>query len=65
MTCSIQGTVRYVYPANRNPARITKTDKKFAAMLDFKDPEFSVNIRDIHKIEKNNYINVSIFWLLK
>ena len=34
-------------------------------MLDFKDLEFSVNIRDIHKIEKNNYINVSIFWLLK
>ena len=37
--------VRYL-----NPAGITKVDKDFAKTLDFKDINFQVKIRDIHKI---------------
>ena len=44
--------VRYLNPADRNPAKITKADKDFAKRLDFKDIKFPVKIRDIHKIEK-------------
>ena len=44
--------VRYLNPADRNPAKITKADKDFAKRLDFKDIKFPVKIRDIHKIVK-------------
>ena len=44
--------IRYLNPADHHPARITKTDEDFAKMLHFKDLNFPVNIRDIHKIEK-------------
>ena len=42
-------------------ARTTKSDKKFAKKPDFKDTKFPVKIRDIHKIEKNNSIGISVF----
>ena len=46
----------------RSPsARITETEKDFAKKLDFKDIIFSVKVRDIHKIEKRNSINISVF----
>ena len=38
-----------------------KPDKDFAKRLDFKDIQFLVKIRDIHKIEKNNSIGISAF----
>ena len=44
--------VRYLNPANHNPARITKTDEEFAKILDFKDIKFPVKTRDIQKIKK-------------
>ena len=53
--------VRYLNPAGRNPAKITKADKDFAKRLDFKDIKFPVKIRDIHKIEKKNSISISVF----
>ena len=53
--------LRYLNPADRNPARIAKTDKDFAKKLDFKYINFPVKVRDIHKIEKNNSIGVSVF----
>ena len=41
---------------------MTKTDKDFAKRLDFKDIEFTVETRDINKIEKKkNYIGISVF----
>ena len=52
--------VRYLNPADHHPARITKADKDFAKRLDFKDIKFPV-IRDIHKIEKKNSIDISVF----
>ena len=52
--------VRYLNPANHHPARITKADKDFANRLDFKDIKFPVKIRDIHKIDKDNSIGISV-----
>ena len=53
--------VRYLNPANKYPARITKADKDFAKKLDFKDIKFPVKIRGIHKIEKKTSIGISVF----
>ena len=53
--------VKYLNPADHNPRRITKTDKDFAKRLDFKDIKFLVKIREIHKLEKNNSIDISVF----
>ena len=50
--CFKQCLVRYLNPADHNPARITKADKDFAKKLDFKDIKFPVKIGNIHKIEK-------------
>ena len=44
--------VKYLIPADHNTRRITKADKYFAKGIDFKDKNFPVKIRDIHKIEK-------------
>ena len=53
--------VRYLNPAELNPAIIRKADKNFAKRLDFKYIKVSVKIRDIYKIEKKNSIVISIF----
>ena len=52
---------RYLSPEDRNPARITKTDKEFAEKLDFKNIRFPVIVRDTHKTEKKNFIGISVF----
>ena len=57
--CFKSSLVRYLNPANHHPARITKTAKDFGKKLDFKDLNFPVKIRDIHKIEKHNSISIS------
>ena len=44
-----------------SPARMTKADKEFAKVLDFKDIKFPVKIIGIHKIEKKNSIGISVF----
>ena len=53
--------VRYLNPTNHHPARITRADKDFAKMFDFKNIKFPVKIRDIHKIKKKNSIGISVF----
>ena len=50
--------VRCLNPGDHNPRRITQADKHFAKTPDLK---FPVKIRDIHKIEKNNSIGISVF----
>ena len=35
--------------------------QRFCKKLDFKDIKFIVNVRDIHKTEKNNSIGISVF----
>ena len=52
---------RYLHPADDNPERTRKVDEEFARKLNFKDIKFSVKIRNIHKIEQINSINISVF----
>ena len=47
--------VRYLYPADHHPARITKAEKDFAERHDFKDLKLLVKNTDIHKIEKKKF----------
>ena len=44
-----------------SPARFTKADTDFAKILDFKDIKFPVKVIGIHKIEKKNSIDISVF----
>ena len=53
--------VRYLDPADHHLARIRKTDKLFRDELDIEDIRFPVKIRDIHEIEQNNSISISVF----
>ena len=54
-----RGIVKYLNPAYHNTARITKAAKEFAKKHDFKDIKFLVKIRDIHKIERKNFIGIT------
>ena len=51
--------MKYLDPADHNPARITKADKDFAKELDFKNIKLLFKVRD--KIEKKNSISISVF----
>ena len=59
--CFKWSIVRYLIPANQYQGRIAKAYKDLAEKLDFKDIKFLVKIRDIHKIEKKNSIDSSVF----
>ena len=59
--CFKWSLIRYLHPADHNPKNITKADKDFAKKLDFEDVNFPVKVRDIHKIENNNFIGISVF----
>ena len=48
-------------PVDHNPRIITKAGKDFAKNLDFKNIKFPVKVKDIHKIEKENSIGISVF----
>ena len=50
--------VRYLNPVDHHPAKITKPDKDRTKTLDFKDINFPVKIRDTHKIERKNLIDI-------
>ena len=52
---------RYLHPADHHPERIRKTDEILADELDFKDVKSPVKIKDIHKIEKEKSIGISVF----
>ena len=56
--------VRYVNPADYNPKRITNSGKYFAKRFNFKDIKFSVQIRDIQKIEKKQRILLALTFLV-
>ena len=58
---TIMSIVRYLNPLYRNPARITKADKKIAKKLDLRNIKFPVKIRDIRKIAKKNSIGINDF----
>ena len=53
--------VRYLHPVDHHPRQITKTHRYFVRKLDFKNIQFSVKGRDIHKTEKKNSISINVF----
>ena len=53
--------VRHLNPQNKNPQRITKTDKNFIKQLDYSNIEFPVTVKQINKIEKQNNICINLF----
>ena len=57
--------VRYLHPADYQPAIIRQADKDFARELDFKDTKIPVKIRDIHKIEKKTVLSTLVFLVTK
>ena len=46
-------------PAYHNPRKISKVDKDFVKILDFKDIKFPVKTRDIYK----TFLSALAFWL--
>ena len=60
----LNGVQTYFITADRNPARITKTDKDFSKNFDFKDIKSPVKVRDMHEIEKKNSIAL-VFLVMK
>lgn len=44
--------VRYLQPADSNPARIRRVDKFSESIIDFKEIKFLVKFRDFQKIEE-------------
>ena len=52
--------VRFLNATDHNQRRTAKTDKDFSKRLDFKNIKFPVKIRGIHKIEKKNFIGISV-----
>ena len=59
--CFKWSMISYLNPADHLPATITKANQDFAKKLDFKDTKFPSKIRDIHKIEEKNSINITVF----
>ena len=53
--------VRYLHPADHYTKRITKAGKDFAKRFDFRDIEFPVIVRYIHKIEKTSSTGIIVF----
>ena len=53
--------VRYLHPVDNHQARITKNNKYFTKELDFKYIKFSIKIRDIREIAKNNSTTINVF----
>ena len=53
--------IRHLNPQDKNPQRITKTDKNFIKQLDYSNIEFPVTVKQINKIEKQNNIRINLF----
>ena len=53
--------VGHLNPTDLDPPRLTKADKDFVKTLNFKNINFPVKIRDIHKIVNKNFIGISVF----
>ena len=51
----------YLHPAEDNLRKITKADKDFAKKHDFEDIKFQSKLETFTKLQKNFFINISIF----
>ena len=56
--------IRYLNPADRNSAKITKAGQDFAKKPDFKETEFPVKTRNIQKVEKKTLLAL-VFLVMK
>ena len=54
-----------LHPAARNPARIIKANKDFSKRLEFKEIEFPVKVRDLHKIKKKIIVLALVILAMK
>ena len=61
--CFLWNHVRHLNPRKKDPQRITKADREFAKTLDYKGISFPVTRNQINRIEKQNKINVYVFWI--
>ena len=63
--CFKWAVTRALNPVNRdserNPNRVTKILKTQAKKYNWDDIEFPTKLKDIHKFEKNNNININVF----
>ena len=59
--CFLWCHVRHLNPIENNPQRVKETDKALAKELDYTGVTFSVTIRDMSKIEKQNKININAY----
>ena len=59
--CFKWAVTRALNPAERNPNRITKILKTQVKKYNWNDIEFPTKLKDIHKFEKNNNVNVNVF----
>ena len=53
--------IRHLYPQEKYPQRIKKSDKTHIHELDYSGIEFPVTLKQINKIEKQNKININVF----
>ena len=59
--CFKWSLVRYLYPEDHHPARITKAYKDFARVLYLIDIRFPVKIREYLQNWKNEFYCISVF----
>ena len=54
--------IRYLNPKNIHPGRIHKDDYEFINKLNYSNCKFPISINDYNKIEKQNNINIYVFY---
>ena len=59
--CFKWAVTRALNPVNRDSERVTKILKTQAEKYNWNDIEFPTKLKDIHKFEKNNNVNVNVF----
>ena len=59
--CFKWSITRALNPVDKDPKRVTKILKMQAEKLNWKGIEFPTKVKDIHKFEKQNNINVNVF----
>ena len=53
--------VRQLNPQEVHPGNVKKSDRKMAQELNYQGVEFAVSVKDYHKIEVENSININVF----
>ena len=53
--------IRHLNPQQKNPQRIKKIDKEFINNLNYENINFPVTVKDYHKIELQNNMNINVF----